>query len=121
MQYPLLSIGIGAHRGGRGEPLIADEPEVARHEETKHSWEPFSFLYWYSNDSDRSTITMQSLTPVTAAAVPAMTEINTKEIRDLTRIERIGAHSHIRGMRFCHVFEQHDYYCLSLFSKKLTN
>ena len=24
--------------------------------------------------------------------------LGTKEIRDLTRIERIGAHSHIRGM-----------------------
>lgn len=24
--------------------------------------------------------------------------LGTKEIRDLTRIERIGAHSHVRGM-----------------------
>ena len=30
--------------------------------------------------------------------------LNTKEVRDLTRIERIGAHSHIRGS-LAHIYD----------------
>ena len=31
-------------------------------------------------------------------------QLGTKEIRDLTRIERIGAHSHIRGIYYFYQF-----------------
>ena len=35
--------------------------------------------------------------PLTMAAATGDIKVGTTEIRDLTRIERIGAHSHIRG------------------------
>ena len=35
----------------------------------------------------------------------ATTEVKVSEVKDLTRIERIGAHSHIRGLGLDDAFE----------------